>query len=68
MTKSGLGYFEPWRALQRCPLYPDEPTSSGIVGMSRTCHEQSSKTGGQALMKSHLNQRRSGFSSAVYLE
>jgi hypothetical protein len=30
---------------------------------------QSSKTGaGQALMKSHLHQRRSGFSSAVYLE
>ncbi len=31
-------------------------------------HEQSSKTGGQVLMKSDLHQRRSGFSSAVYLE
>jgi len=39
-----------------------------VIGSLREAeHEQSSKTGGQALMKSHLHQRRSGFSSAVYL-
>ena len=47
------------------PVYPGKRTMSDAVGLSQTCHEQSSKTGGQALMKSHLHQRRSGFSSAT---
>ena len=41
---------------------------SGQAATSAECYKQSSKTVGRAFMKSHLRQRRSGFSSAVHLE
>src|SRR5438105_8833294 len=49
------------------PLFPVHPNQRTSPDWAGSCRARSSKTGGHALMKSHLHQRRSGFSSAAHL-